>query len=230
MLKGYLVLIMALLWVPPATAQATATTSPLEFITEYIRQLGVNENMQARAEKDMEDASNLAEADTDKTAAMIGSSTDSILALNAEIAALKQMKLEARFASVPETVATFYQQKIDIHKQIIDIGTAFVSGPKPNVDYNAMAAEVPQLTAMIEDIDRSLFQATPAIFAMLIADKPDGQMSRLGITRAERDTLLHILQFGFGAKMNITDQDYIVGSASMLRDYLSEQSYKCSDE
>ena len=83
MLKGYLVLIMALLWVPPATAQATATTSPLEFITEYIRQLGVNENMQARAEKDMEDASDLAEADTDKTAAMIGSSTDSILALNA---------------------------------------------------------------------------------------------------------------------------------------------------
>ena len=55
-------------------------------------------------------------------------------------------------------------------------------------------------------------------------------MSRLSITQAERDKLLHILQFAFGAKINIADQDYIVGSASMLRDYLSEKGYKCSDE
>jgi hypothetical protein len=69
------------------------------------------------------------------------------------------------------------------------------------------------------------------IFGMLIADQTDeGQMSRLSITQAERDKLLHILQFAFGAKINIADQDYIVGSASMLRDYLSEKGYKCSDE
>lgn len=68
---------------------------------------------------------------------------------------------------------------------MIAMASAFVQGPKPGVDYRAMAAEAPKLTAMIEYVDKSVFQATPLIFATLIADKSDsqGHMSRLRITR-----------------------------------------------
>jgi hypothetical protein len=112
------------------------------------------------------------------------------------------------------------------------MATAFVTGPKPGVDYGALAADAPKLTATLEHIDRSLFQATPLIFATLIADKPDsqGHMSRLRITRAERDKLARFLQIDFGDKMNATDQNYIVSSASVLRDYLIKKGYKCSDD
>jgi hypothetical protein len=110
--------------------------------------------------------------------------------------------------------------------------TAFATGPKPGVDYSALAAEAPKLTATLEFIDRSLFQTTPLIFAMLIADNPDsqGHMSRLRITRAERDHLVKILQIDFGEKMNQKNQNYIVSSASVMRDYLTKKGYKCSDE
>jgi hypothetical protein len=81
-------------------------------------------------------------------------------------------------------------------------------------------------------IEHSLFQATPLIFAMLIADKPDsqGRMSRLRITRAERDHLLQSLLLSFGNKMEAAEQNYIVSSATVLRDYLSKKGYRCSDD
>jgi hypothetical protein len=209
-------------------AQA-AQTSRLEFVTEYVRELGANEDMRELGEKAM------AEAGTDKNSAnsaIIRTSTRIILELNAQIAALKGMTLDGQFADVAKTLTDFYQMKIDIHKQFIALAQAFMSGPKPGVDYGAMAAKAPQLSATIEYIDQSLFKVTPLIFAALIADKPDnqGHMSRLRITRAERDDLLHHLQIEFGAKMESAEQNPTVSSATVLRNYLSKKGYKCSDD
>ena len=219
------VLATLLLMAAPVLGLA-AETSHLAFVTEYVRELGANEQLRALAEKDV------TEPGSDSNAAIIRSSTRNILELNAEIAALKEMKLDEHFASVPEAIAAFYEKKIDVYQQMIKLAKAFISGPKPNVDYGAMVAEAPKLTTAMQYIDHSLFQATPLVFAMLIADKPDGQgrMSRLRITRAERDHLLQSLQISFGAKMNNDDQNYIVGSATVLRDYLSKKGYKCADD
>jgi hypothetical protein len=133
---------------------------------------------------------------------------------------------------VPDAIAGFYDQKTKVHSQFIAMATAFATGPKPGVDYSALAADAPKLTATLEYLDRSLFQATPLIFGMLIADKPDsqGHMSRLRITRAERDGLVRSLQIDFDGKMDQTDQNCIVSSASVLRDYLIKKGYKCSDD
>jgi hypothetical protein len=182
--------------------------------------------MRARGEKD------LAEAGQDKTIAIIRSGTRIVLELNSQVGMMNRMTLNAPFDSVPSTIANFYQYKIDIHQKMIEVATTLASGPKPDVDYGAMVAEAPKLTATLEYIDRSLFQTTPPIFAMLIADKPDreGHMSRLSITRAQRDALVQSLQISFGDKMDQTNQNYIVSSASVLRDYLTKKGYKCSDD
>jgi len=107
-----------------------------------------------------------------------------------------------------------------------------MSGPKPGVDYGALAARAPKLTATIEYLDHSLFEATPLIFATLIDDRPDrdGHVSRLTITRAQRDDLVRKLQLSFGRKMELADQNYIVSAATVLRNYLSKKGYRCSDE
>jgi hypothetical protein len=130
----------------PAAAQA-AQTSRLEFVTEYVRELGANEDMRELAAKD------IAEAGTDQNSAnsaMIRSSTRIILELNAQITALRGMVLDGKFADLPKNIADFYQQKIDVHQRMIEIAKTFMAGPKPNVDYGAIAAELPQFTAMIE--------------------------------------------------------------------------------
>lgn len=223
-MRFILVLAAALVSLP--VTWAAAETSHLVFVTEYVRELGVNEHMRGLGEKD------IAEPGADKNAAMIRSSTRIILELNSQIAMLKSMTLNPPFDGVPGALAGFYDQKIQVHKELIEMATAFVSKPRPGVDYGALAAEAPKLTATLEYIDRSLFQTTPLIFATLIAGKPDsqGHMSRLRITRAERDGLLRSLQIDFGAKMDSTDQNYIVSSATVLRDYLSKKGYKCSDD
>jgi len=216
----------ALLLLAAPVLGLAAETSNLAFVTEYVRELGANEQLRALAGKDV------TEPGSDSNAAIIRSSTRIILELNAEIAVLKGMKLDEHFASVPEAIAAFYEKKIDVYQQMIKLATTFLSGPKPNVDYGAEVTEAPKLTAAMQYIDHSLFQATPLIFATLIADKPDsqGHMSRLRITRAERDHLLQSLQLAFGNKMEAAEQNYIVGSATVLRDYLSKKEYKCADD
>ena len=79
--------------------------------------------------------------------------------------------------------------------------------------YGALTAEAPKITAGLEYIDRSLFQATPLIFATLIDMKPDkqGHASRLIVTRAEREQLVRSLQTSFGKKLDQQHQNLIVG-------------------
>jgi hypothetical protein len=219
-------IILALAALLLSATGAEAETPHLTFVTEYVRELGVNERMRELGEKD------LAEAGPDKNFAIIRSSTRIILELNSQIGMMKGMTLNAPFDSVPGAIVEFYQYKIGTHQKMIDLATALASGPKPDVDYGAMVAEAPKLTAMLEYIERSLFQTTPLIFGMLIASKPDsqGHMSRLSITRAQRDGLVRTLQIDFGDKMSRTDQNYIVSSATVLRDFLTKKGYKCSDE
>lgn len=217
------VLFALLLWYP-ATASA-AETSRLAFVTEYVRELGVNEDMRALAAREIAEP-------TDKNAAIIRGSTRIVLELTAQIGILKGMNLNKPFDGLPRNIAEFYDQKIMVHNQFNAMATAFLSGPKPGVDYSAMMAEAPKLTATLEYIDRALLQATPLIFATLIDEKPDkdGHVSRLTITRAQRDGLVRSLQISFGKKLDLSDQNFTVASASVLRDYLSRKDYKCSDE
>ena len=222
-MKSLPVLVALLLWYPP-TASA-AETSRLAFVTEYVRELGVNEDMRALAAREIAEP-------TDKNAAMIRGSTRIVLELTAQIGMLKGMNLNKPFDGLPRDIAEFYDQKIMVHNQMIAMATAFLSGPKPGVDYSAMMAEAPKLTAALEYIDRALFQATPLIFATLVDEKPDkdGHVSRLTITRAQRDGLVRSLQISFGKKLDLSDQNFTVVSASVMRDYLSLKGYKCSDE
>jgi len=207
-------------------SRVAAETPRLTFVTEYVRELGANERMRELAQHD------IAEAGADKNIAIIRSSTRIVLELNSQASAMKEMTLDEPFSYLPGAIAKFYEYKIAAHQRMIDMATAFASGPKPGVDYGAMVAEAPKLTATIEYIDRSLFQVTPTLFAMLISDKPDsqGHISRLRITRTERDQLVRKLQILFGDKLNRKDQNYIVSSASVLRDYLIKKGYKCSDD
>src|ERR1700730_9988337 len=222
-MKSLPVLVALLLWYP-ATASA-AETSRLAFVTEYIRELGVNEDMRALTAREIAEP-------TDKNVAMIRGSTRIVLELTAQIGMLKGMNLNKPFDGLPRNIAEFYDQKIMVHNQMNAMATAFLSGPKPGVDYSAMMAEAPKLTATLEYIDRALFQATPLIFATLVDEKPDkdGHVSRLTITRAQRDGLVQSLQISFGKKLDLSDQNFTVVSASVMRDYLSLKGYKCSDE
>ena len=117
-----------------------------------MREIGITEELRELAAKEV------TEPGANKNAAMIRSGTRIVLELTSQVAILKSMSLNPPFDDMPATIAAFYQQKIDAYNKMIAMATAFVQGPKPGVDYGALAAEAPKLTAMIEYQTARLFR------------------------------------------------------------------------
>ena len=146
---------------------------------------------------------------------------------------LRGMRLNPPFETLPGNIASFYEQKIDLYKRFGDGCAAMMSGPKPGIDYDAIAAEAPKLTAELEYIDIALFEAMPLVFATLIDPVPDASdhLSKLIITKAQRNKLIADINSEFGTKLDQKDQGHIVGAAWVLRAYLGkEKGYSASDE
>jgi hypothetical protein len=214
-------LFLALFPAEPSHAQEAPNFA---FVSEYIRELGVNERMRALGERDLTDVGG-----NNQFAALIRSSTRIQLELSAQIHTLSGIHLKPPFEDLTTKITKFYNMKIELHQRLIAISTSLLSRPHPGV-YEALAAEAPKIRASLEYIDRSLLEVTPLIFATLIdqtADK-NGKVSHLIITKAERQRLLVALYLHFGQKMDLENQSYIVSSASVLKSYLLKS--KCSDE
>lgn len=201
-------------------------TPHLAFVTEYVRELAAIEDIRAAGEKELTQGKKDGAFST-----AVYTSTRMQLELQSDIKLLNGMHLKAPFDFLIPDITTFYEQKIELHQKLIDIGSAFLAGPKPGVDYGKMAAEMPKIRATLDDIDHTLYQAAPTIFATLIDPKPDSKnhASHLTVTKAERKKLIEDIDNDFGAKLDQKDQNYTVGAASVLKAYFLKD-FKCSDE
>jgi len=90
---------------------------------------------------------------------------------------------------------------------------------------------MPQVRAIFDDIDHSLAEAGPLIFATLIDQKGDSRnrANHLIITKAEREKLIDTLTTYFGEELNQKDQNFTVSAASVVKAYLLKD-WKSSDE
>jgi hypothetical protein len=212
-----------LLFGRPVAAQET---SNLTFVSEYIRELGKVERLRSLAMDEMKDESN-------RMASCIRCSTRFQLELQSQISMLRGMRLNPPFETLPDDITSFYERKINLYKRFGDGCAAMMASPKPGIDYDAIAAEAPKLTAEMEYIDTALFDSSPRVFATLIDPVPDSNnhMSKLIITSAQRNKLIADINSEFGAKLDQKDQGHIVGAAWVLRAYLGkEKGYSASDE
>jgi hypothetical protein len=207
------------------TVSAQTRSVSYGFVSEYVRQLAESEDSRDRALKELAEPGN-------QLATTIRNSTRIMLQLKTWIGMLKPMNLGGRFTELPGTIASIYEQKIQVHSEFVQISKALIAGPQPGVDYGALAGRSPELTATLDHLDETLFKATPLIFATLIDQRPDrqGHVSRLLITLNERNELVRVLCASFGEKMDQKEQNYTVSSATLLRDFLIRKGFKCADE
>lgn len=197
---------------------------PYDFVAEYVRELGATEEARALALREMSEHNNT-------MTNAIRNSTRAKLELGTNVQALKKMTLKKPFETLlPNTIA-FYRQKMALHAEMVHIAGAFIAGPKPNIDYAKYAVRMPEITATLEFIDKALFDSVPLVFAVLIDQRGDNQnhLSHLLITHAQRQELIAKLNSSFGAKLDQSNQNYTVSSASVLRAYL-QNDYKSSDD
>jgi len=227
-MRGAFCIFFALIFVASTRstlADKRPETPHLAFVTEYIRELAAIENIRASGEQELKKDAGATFLNA------IHTSTLFKLELRSQIRMLKTMHLDAPYDDLIPNIAGFYERKILLWQRMIDISSAFIGGPKPGVDYDKLAAEMPQVRAELDYIDHALFEATPLVFATLIDLKPDSKnhASHLIVTKAERAKLIDDLNTDFGSKLDQKDQNFTVSAASVLKAYLLKD-FKSSDE
>jgi len=224
--RAILAIFAVLLAVPgPLFGDKKPETSRLAFVKEFIRELSAVENIRSDAEQDLKKDPNGTFSN------LIHSATLFKLELGSQVEILKGMNLHEPFDTLIPSMTGFYEAKIKLWDRMKEIGGDFIGGPKEGVDYQKLAAEMPELRAKLEYIDQSIFQASPMVFATLIDMKADSKnhASHLIITKAERAELIDYIDTAFGKKLDAEGQNYTVSAAKVLKTAL-KKDFKCSDE
>lgn len=100
------------------------STAPVEFATEYARELVSLEKTRARGEADLQDTTD----PNGKLASGIHFSTLMQLELKSQIRMLQGMRLTGMFADLIPGMIVFDEHKIDLHQQLISLITEVLSG------------------------------------------------------------------------------------------------------
>lgn len=204
-----------------------AETPHLLFVKEYVRELISDEEVKTSGEKELSEAKSVNE----QLSTGIYFSKSVELELRSQIAVLKGMRLNTPYDFLIPTLVASYQRQIELHQKLIYLNSIFMKGPKPGVDYSALAAKLPQIRAELENVEKSVFEMAAPTFMTLIDPKPDsqGHASHLLITKAEKSDLQDQLDIMLKGQSGEGDHDYYISAAMVLRGGF-QKGHKCADE
>ena len=202
-------------------------TKNYDVVGHYVNGLATIHDLQRRAQKEASESKDV----TRTLMAGIGASARFQIELRAQIGTLKALKPAGDAAELVDYLIKFYDQKVDLFGQLIEIPTAMLSGPAPGMDYGRLAAEVPQISARIEAADKSIAMMANLFFALLIDMKSDrnGHVSHLTVTKAQSQQLLRTIETRFGASLDTKSPNWTVAGAQIMRANL-RKDFKGSDE
>lgn len=225
-----ILIVPALIMMAPSPTPKAQDTPPFAVASEYIRELG--EMWAAQQKVDLEQVEDRASSDPANRGEMtlIRHAARVNMILRTNISMLKTMRLTRKpFDTTLGMFIALYGHKAILMEEMSKNVGAFLGGPKVGVDYGKILVRAPQITAEMEDVDKSLFQGTLLMFGALIDMKADSlnRANHLLITKAERDELVKQIAGAFGQNLE-TDKRYVVASAWLMKTKLLE--FKCSDE
>ena len=213
----------------PSHAPAPNPETPhLRFVKEFVRELIEDESRKASGEKELGEA----KTPNEKFSAGIYFSKSIQLELRSQINMLKTMRLKDPFDTLIPSLVSSYQLQINLHQKLIDISGKFMAVvPKEGVDYQALAAKMPEIRAELDEARKALFDAAALVFMSLVDMKADsqGHANHLLITKAEKAGLEDQLGIILKDLPEKGDQDYYISAAMILRGGL-QKGFKCSDE
>jgi hypothetical protein len=202
-------------------------TSHFNVVKEYVRELIEDESLKKTGKKELSEG----KTPNEQFSTSIYYSKSMQLELGSQIRTLQSMRLNDPFDTLIPSLIGFYQQQIELHQRLIDISDKFLVGPKKGVDYQALAAKLPEIRAELDDSRKAVFEAAALVFMTLIDRRPDsqGHVSHLMITKAEKADLQDQLDIMLQDEPDKGDHDYYVSAAMILRDGL-QKGYKCADD
>ena len=159
--------------------------------------------------------------------------TRTLLAMNEDISRLKMMNVPPNAVKFRDLLIAMHQQRISLVAELTRGAKTVLAGPQPGVNYGALVARAPELTAEVEAVDKNLFTMSQAMFFMLVDDGrigSDGKLHHLLITKKQRASILHEINTAFGANVDDKNATYIVSAAWVLKEGLTRPIYQAADE
>jgi hypothetical protein len=201
----------------------------IQLASEFVRELEILYRLQETSKNE------LAENDSSlgKLTTGIRVGTRTVFEMNESILRLDGIAVDGQWAKFRDMLKRLDADRIRIFRELNQMAKAMMSGPKPGVDYGAMAAHAPELTAEIEQVDKSMFTMAQAMFFALVDDQrlgPDGNLHRLLLTKKERAGMIHLIDEVWGQTLEDKNSSGIVSAAWVIKLGLTRPHYKSADE
>jgi hypothetical protein len=201
----------------------------IQLVSEFVRELEVLYRLQETAKKEFaEDSSAIGQLTTS-----IRVGTRTVFEMNESIHRLDTIALTGEWAKVRDMLKQLDTERISIVREMNRMSKAMLSGPKPGTNYGAMVAHAPELTVQIEQIDKSVFKISQAIFFALVDERrvaPDGKLHHLLLGKKDRADTIQLIDNVFGPRLEDKNASSIVSAAWAIKYGLTRPIYKSADE
>jgi hypothetical protein len=211
----------------PGAAQKCAR---IALAQEFVRELEVLYRLQETAKTE------LAEDDSPNgklmTGIRVGSRT--VLEMADSINRLKMISnLDPKWAQFRDMLKELDEDRILTVGELTRGAKMILAGPEPGVNYGKLAARAPELTAQIENTDKSFFTMAQAMFFALVDETrvgADGNVHHLLLTKNDRTSMVQLIDEVFGPTLEDKKASSIVSSAWAMKYGLTRPNYKAADE
>jgi hypothetical protein len=205
----------------------------IALVQEFVRELEVINRLQVIAAKEVaQDSSPNGKL---MTGIRVGSRT--ILQMNDSINRLNMIKVDGQSAETRDLLKRLHQKRIELVQEVSQTSKAFITaltnGPQPGVDYGAMTARAPELTAEMEELNKSIFTMSQIMLFALVDDArvgADGNLDHLIMTKKDKTSMVQLIDKMFGATLEDKNASHIVSAAWAIKYGLTQTHYKAADE
>ena len=143
---------------------ANEKTARIALVREFVREMEVLYRLQETAKKEFAEDSST----TGKLTTSIRVGTRTLFEMQESVSRLDMIGLDTRWGEFRDLLKSFHNQRMAAVQEMNQMSKAMLSGPAPGVNYGAMTARAPELTAQVEQIDKSMFTMSQPLFLALV--------------------------------------------------------------
>src|SRR5258706_5269427 len=208
---------------------ATEKTARIALVREFVREMEVLYRLQETAKKEFAEDSSTA----GKLTTSIRVGTRTLFEMQENVSRLHMIGLDTRWGEFRDLLNSFHNQRMLAVQEMNQMSKAMLSGPAPDVNYGAMTARAPELTAQVEQIDKSMFKMSQPLFLALVDEgrvEADGNLHHLILNKKDRTDMVHTIDTAFGRSLDDKNATSIVNAAWAIKYGLTRPIYKAADE
>jgi hypothetical protein len=201
----------------------------ITLVQEFLREMEALYLLQETSKKEFaEDPSA-----TGRLVTAIRTGTRTAFEMNDSINRLAMISVAGNWADFRDLLAKSHQRRVALLQEATEMSKVMLKGPQAGVDYGAMTARAPELTAEMENVDKTMItMAQPMFFALVDEDQlgVDGKLHHLVLTKAERTSMVWDIENSFGRSLDDNNASRIVSAAWVIKYGLTRPIYKAADE